>query len=159
MHSPRVNNILAGMHNMRAIAIPGLWNRVLQSILLLAGRGQIRYVIDVEEAWQLWPHPLSVSQNVFFMYRHYWVQSEVSAVRKLESPLFRSFICTQTIEKSIRARSCVRYNVRVRYSERPLRQSWLYLSTTEWKSRTAKVAILNQLDIFFCTLYRPSGLK
>ena len=45
------NNILAGMHNMRAIAMPGLWNRALQSILLLTGRGQIRYVIDVEEAW------------------------------------------------------------------------------------------------------------
>ena len=84
---------------------------MLQSILLLSGRGQICYgtvSVNVEEARQLGLDPLSVNQNIFCMYRHYWVQSEVSAVRKVKSLLVGSFTCTQTIEKLIRARSCVR---------------------------------------------------
>ena len=60
------------------------------------------------------PRPLSVSKETIIIVLYYSVQSEVSAVRKLESPLVGSFT---NIGKSIRAWSCVRY------SERPLRES------------------------------------
>ena len=39
------------------------------------------------------PHPLSVSQETIIIVLYYSVQSEVSAVRKLESPLLGSFFC------------------------------------------------------------------
>ena len=69
---------------------------------------------------------MSVSQETIIIVLYYSVQSEVSAVRKLESPLVGSFFWYTNIGKSIHAWSCVRYNVWVRYSERPLRKSWLY---------------------------------
>ena len=42
------------------------------------------------------PRPLSVSQETIIIVLYYSVQSEVSAVRKPESPLFGSFLCTIT---------------------------------------------------------------
>ena len=68
------------------------------------------------------PRPLSVSQEMITIVFVLRGQSEVSAVRKLESPLVGSFFLYANIGKSIRAWSCVRYNVSVRYSERPVKR-------------------------------------
>ena len=57
------------------------------------------------------PHPLSVSQEMIIIVLYYSVQSEVSAVQKLESPLVRSFFLYTNIGKSICAWSYVCYNV------------------------------------------------
>ena len=65
------------------------------------------------------PRPLSVSQETIIIVLYYNIQSEVSAVRKPESPLVGSFFLYNNMGKSIRAWSCVHY------SERPLRESWL----------------------------------
>ena len=40
------------------------------------------------------PRPLSVSQETIIIVLYYGIQSEVSAVRKPESPLVGSFFCT-----------------------------------------------------------------
>ena len=55
------------------------------------------------------PCPLSVSQKTIIIVLYYSVQSEVSAVRKPESPLVGSFFLYSNIGKSIRTWSCVRY--------------------------------------------------
>ena len=57
------------------------------------------------------PRPLSVSQETIIIVLYYSIPSEVSGVRKPESPLVGSFFLYNNIGKSIRAWSCVRYNV------------------------------------------------
>ena len=56
------------------------------------------------------PRPLSISQETIIIVLYYSVQSEVSGVQKPESPLVGSFLYNN-IGKSIRAWSCVHYNV------------------------------------------------
>ena len=74
------------------------------------------------------PRPLSVSQETIIV-----LQRSIRSVRCPETreSVIREFLMYNNIGKSIRARSCVRYNVCVRYSECPLRESWLY-TTNKW---------------------------
>ena len=51
------------------------------------------YMRDIR-ALIVMPRPLSVSQETIIIALYCCVQSEVSAVRKLESPLAESFFCT-----------------------------------------------------------------
>ena len=56
------------------------------------------------------PRPLSVSQEMIIIVLYYSVQSEVSAVRKLESPLVVSFflytnIGNQSVHRAVSAKT------------------------------------------------------
>ena len=57
------------------------------------------------------PRPLSVSQETIIIVLYYSVQSKVSAVRKLESPLVGSFFCiliegNQSVHGAVSAIMC-----------------------------------------------------
>ena len=112
------------LYCMRAIGIPGPWNRTFTvDIIMLTVHGQIRCIYNARGVVTIAP-PTGCWLDCYL-----YVLTLLGAFWSVRCPEIRQFVSRELLHynmgKSIHTWTCVCYSVWVRYLERLLRQNWL----------------------------------